>query len=149
MEVILLIQISLLPIFCLPFRQSASQEEGYDRATWTSDTTTHPPWLRFHLGITRWELYNRKDPTLVQLTHYLATQQILGAGEQIKGGGHDGWDRWGWVKGKKQRACAMAKWNGGGRGEKWRLNKNKSHLSYVWIRALRLHLTKLRYLVYN
>uniref|UniRef100_A0A3P8WSM3 Extracellular serine/threonine protein kinase FAM20C-like n=1 Tax=Cynoglossus semilaevis TaxID=244447 RepID=A0A3P8WSM3_CYNSE len=65
--------------------QSASQEEGYDRATWTSDTTTHPPWLRFHLGITRWELYNRKDPTLVQLTHYLATQQILGAVQKTGG----------------------------------------------------------------
>lgn len=46
---------------------------------------THPPWLRFHLGITRWELYNRKDPNLGQLTHYLATQHILSAGEQMKG----------------------------------------------------------------
>lgn len=45
---------------------------------------THPPWLRFHLGISRWELYNRKDPNLAQLTHYLATQRILGAGEHIR-----------------------------------------------------------------
>lgn len=49
---------------------------------WTSDVDTHPPWLRFHLGITRWELYDRRDPILGQLTHYLATQQILGAGQR-------------------------------------------------------------------
>lgn len=62
-------------------RQSTSQEEGYDETTWTSDKETHPPWLRFHLGISRWELYDRKDSNLAQLTHYLATQPILRAGE--------------------------------------------------------------------
>ncbi|KAG8007153.1 Extracellular serine/threonine protein kinase FAM20C [Nibea albiflora] len=65
--------------------QSASQEEGYDKVTWTSDVETHPPWLRFHLGISRWELYNRKDPNLAQLTHYLATQRILGAVQKTGG----------------------------------------------------------------
>ncbi|XP_049925181.1 extracellular serine/threonine protein kinase FAM20C-like [Epinephelus moara] len=65
--------------------QSASEEEGYDKVTWTSDVETHPPWLRFHLGITRWELYNRKDPNLAQLTHYLATQRILGAVQKTGG----------------------------------------------------------------
>lgn len=43
---------------------------------------THPPWLRFHLGITRRELYDRRDPNLDQLTHYMATQRILGAGQR-------------------------------------------------------------------
>ncbi|TKS91695.1 Extracellular serine/threonine protein kinase FAM20C [Collichthys lucidus] len=65
--------------------QSSSQEGGYDRVTWTSDAETHPPWLRFHLGISRWELYNRKDPDLAQLTHYLATQRILGAVQKTGG----------------------------------------------------------------
>ncbi|XP_076024190.1 extracellular serine/threonine protein kinase FAM20C-like [Genypterus blacodes] len=64
---------------------SASQEEGYDKTVWTQDMGTHPPWLRFHLGISRWELYDRKDPNLSQLTHYLATQHILSA-VQKKGG---------------------------------------------------------------
>ena len=68
--------------FCFPRRWSTSAEEGYDRMDWTSDVDTHPPWLRFHLGITRWELYNRRDPNLDQLTHYLATQRILGAGQR-------------------------------------------------------------------
>ncbi|KAM9391738.1 extracellular serine/threonine protein kinase FAM20C-like [Pholidichthys leucotaenia] len=61
------------------------EEEGYDKVTWTSDTETHPPWLRFHLNISRWALYNRNDPNLVQLTHDMATQRILGA-VQKKGG---------------------------------------------------------------
>ncbi|XP_044186100.1 extracellular serine/threonine protein kinase FAM20C-like [Thunnus albacares] len=65
--------------------QSASQEEGYDKVAWTSDVETHPPWLRFHLGISRWELYNRKDPNLAQLTHSLATQRILGAIQKTGG----------------------------------------------------------------
>ncbi|XP_041813394.1 extracellular serine/threonine protein kinase FAM20C-like [Chelmon rostratus] len=65
--------------------QSASQEEGYDKVSWTSDVETHPPWLRFHLGISRWELYSRKDPNLAQLTHYLATQRILAAVQKTGG----------------------------------------------------------------
>ncbi|XP_029364623.1 extracellular serine/threonine protein kinase FAM20C-like [Echeneis naucrates] len=65
--------------------QSASQEEGYDKVTWTRDVETHPPWLRFHLGISRWELYNRKDPNLAQLTHYLATQRILSVVQKTGG----------------------------------------------------------------
>ncbi|AWP18638.1 putative extracellular serine/threonine protein kinase FAM20C-like [Scophthalmus maximus] len=65
--------------------RSASQEEGYDRVAWTSDAGTHPPWLRFHLGISRWELYDRKDPDLAQLTHYLATQRVLGAVQKTGG----------------------------------------------------------------
>ncbi|XP_058508504.1 extracellular serine/threonine protein kinase FAM20C-like [Solea solea] len=65
--------------------QSASQEEGYERVAWTSDAETHPPWLRFHLGISRWELYNRKDPNVPQLTHYLATQRVLSAVQKTGG----------------------------------------------------------------
>ncbi|XP_062295318.1 extracellular serine/threonine protein kinase FAM20C-like [Scomber scombrus] len=65
--------------------QSASQEEGYDKVDWTSNVETHPPWLRFHLGISRRELYNRKDPNLAQLTHYLATQHILSAVQKTGG----------------------------------------------------------------
>uniref|UniRef100_H3D1R2 FAM20 C-terminal domain-containing protein n=1 Tax=Tetraodon nigroviridis TaxID=99883 RepID=H3D1R2_TETNG len=62
------------------------EEEGaMDITDWTSDVDTHPPWLRFHLGITRWELYDRRDPNLGQLTHYLATQRILGAVQKSGG----------------------------------------------------------------
>ncbi|CAJ1075957.1 extracellular serine/threonine protein kinase FAM20C-like [Xyrichtys novacula] len=65
--------------------ESGSQEEGYDKLNWTSDVETHPPWLRFHLGISRWELYDRKDPNLAKLSHYLATQRILGVVQKTGG----------------------------------------------------------------
>ncbi|XP_068434199.1 extracellular serine/threonine protein kinase FAM20C isoform X1 [Clinocottus analis] len=64
---------------------SDSEEEGYDKVSWTSDVESHPPWLRFHLGISRWQLYDRKDPNLAQLTHYLATQRILGVVQKTGG----------------------------------------------------------------
>ncbi|KAM6957852.1 extracellular serine/threonine protein kinase FAM20C-like [Aplochiton taeniatus] len=65
--------------------QSDSYEEGYDQADWTSRTETHPPWLKFHLGISRWELYDRKDPNIGQLTQYLATQHIINAVQKSGG----------------------------------------------------------------
>uniref|UniRef100_A0A672Y319 FAM20 C-terminal domain-containing protein n=1 Tax=Sphaeramia orbicularis TaxID=375764 RepID=A0A672Y319_9TELE len=61
------------------------EEKGYDKVTWTRDMDTHPPWLRFHLGITRWELYDRKDPTLVQVMDYMATQRILSTVQKTGG----------------------------------------------------------------
>ncbi|XP_049602132.1 extracellular serine/threonine protein kinase FAM20C [Syngnathus scovelli] len=66
--------------------QSASRKEkGYDKVSWSSDVESHPPWLRFHLGITRWQLYDRKNLTVAKLTHYLATQRILGAVQKSGG----------------------------------------------------------------
>ncbi|XP_029014463.1 extracellular serine/threonine protein kinase FAM20C-like [Betta splendens] len=65
--------------------QSASEEQGYDKAGWTSAAETHPPWLRFHLGITRWRLYDRKDPNLRQVTQHLANQRVLGAVQKTGG----------------------------------------------------------------
>ncbi|KAF7220815.1 extracellular serine/threonine protein kinase FAM20C [Nothobranchius furzeri] len=65
--------------------QSASEEDGYDKVTWTRDKETHPPWLQFQLGISRWELYDRNNPNLAQLTHYLATNRILGAVQKTGG----------------------------------------------------------------
>lgn len=64
----------------------ASQVKGFEKFSWMSDLSAHPPWLRFHMGISRWELYNRNDPNLTLLTHDMATQRILGAGEQWKKG---------------------------------------------------------------
>ncbi|KAJ0058217.1 hypothetical protein NL108_009113, partial [Boleophthalmus pectinirostris] len=65
--------------------ESASVEEGYEKISWTKDAHTHPPWLRFHLGITRWQLYDRRDPVLEQLLQYLATERILGAVQKSGG----------------------------------------------------------------
>ncbi|RVE75894.1 hypothetical protein OJAV_G00003210 [Oryzias javanicus] len=63
---------------------SASQE-GYDDVQWNSSSESHPPWLRFHLGITRWELYSHHDPNMELLTQQIATQRIVSAVQKSGG----------------------------------------------------------------
>nr|XP_032638771.1 extracellular serine/threonine protein kinase FAM20C-like [Chelonoidis abingdonii] len=50
---------------------------------------TYPTWLRFHIGINRYELYSRQDPITPTLLEELATQKIIGSvqkpgGTQLK-----------------------------------------------------------------
>uniref|UniRef100_A0A3B3CBD8 Family with sequence similarity 20 member C, like n=1 Tax=Oryzias melastigma TaxID=30732 RepID=A0A3B3CBD8_ORYME len=63
---------------------SASQG-GYDDVQWNSSSESHPPWLRFHLGITRWELYPHLDPNMELLTQQIATQRIVSAVQKSGG----------------------------------------------------------------
>ncbi|KAJ7425903.1 Extracellular serine/threonine protein kinase FAM20C [Willisornis vidua] len=41
---------------------------------------TYPTWLKFHVGINRYELYPRQDPLLPTLLRDLATQRIVSTG---------------------------------------------------------------------
>lgn len=41
---------------------------------------TYPTWLKFHVGINRYELYPRQDPLLPTLLRDLATQRIVSSG---------------------------------------------------------------------
>ncbi|XP_030045934.1 extracellular serine/threonine protein kinase FAM20C-like [Microcaecilia unicolor] len=45
----------------------------------TGDTTydTYPTWLKFHIGINRYELYSRQDSLIPQLLKELCTQKII------------------------------------------------------------------------
>ncbi|KAK5608280.1 hypothetical protein CRENBAI_001570 [Crenichthys baileyi] len=52
-------------------------QDGYDDVQWNSSSSSQPPWLRFHLGITRWELYPHRDPNMELLTQQLATHRIV------------------------------------------------------------------------
>ncbi|KAM4584776.1 extracellular serine/threonine protein kinase FAM20C [Odontesthes bonariensis] len=63
---------------------SASQED-YEDVPWNSSSSSHPPWLRFHLGITRWELYPHLDPKIELLTEQLATNPIVNAVQKSGG----------------------------------------------------------------
>ncbi|KAJ7992110.1 hypothetical protein DPEC_G00275150 [Dallia pectoralis] len=65
--------------------QSESKEDGYDQANWTSSTETQPPWLRYHLGIWRWELYDRADTNVAEVIKQMATQRILSAVQKTGG----------------------------------------------------------------
>uniref|UniRef100_UPI0037E818F4 extracellular serine/threonine protein kinase FAM20C-like n=1 Tax=Semicossyphus pulcher TaxID=241346 RepID=UPI0037E818F4 len=63
---------------------SASQE-GYEDIQWNSNSNSHPPWLRFHLGITRWQLYPHRDPNMELLTQQLSTHRIVSAVQKSGG----------------------------------------------------------------
>uniref|UniRef100_A0A671W7K6 Family with sequence similarity 20 member C, like n=1 Tax=Sparus aurata TaxID=8175 RepID=A0A671W7K6_SPAAU len=63
----------------------SASKEGYEDVRWNSSSTSHPPWLRFHLGISRWQLYPRRDPNMDPLTEQLATQRIVSAVQKSGG----------------------------------------------------------------
>ncbi|XP_044043062.1 extracellular serine/threonine protein kinase FAM20C [Siniperca chuatsi] len=63
---------------------SASQE-GYADVQWNSSSDSHPPWLRFHLGISRWQLYPHRDSNMEALTQQLATHRIVSAVQKSGG----------------------------------------------------------------
>uniref|UniRef100_A0A8C9WVR5 Family with sequence similarity 20 member C, like n=2 Tax=Sander lucioperca TaxID=283035 RepID=A0A8C9WVR5_SANLU len=63
---------------------SASQADYVD-GQWNSSSNSHPPWLRFHLGISRWQLYPHRDPNMDALTQQLATHRIVSAVQKSGG----------------------------------------------------------------
>ncbi|XP_017568676.1 extracellular serine/threonine protein kinase FAM20C [Pygocentrus nattereri] len=70
--------------------QSAEQwlsdsKEGFDPIDWNTSTDTHPPWLRFHLGISRWQLYQHMDSNLPALVEQMATSRIVSAVQKTGG----------------------------------------------------------------
>ncbi|XP_043971489.1 extracellular serine/threonine protein kinase FAM20C-like [Gambusia affinis] len=60
-------------------------QDIYDNVQWNSSVSSQPPWLRFHLGITRWELYPHQDPNMEPLTQQLATHRIVSAVQKSGG----------------------------------------------------------------
>lgn len=65
--------------FSLVYRESETQDE-YEDVQWNRSSDSHPPWLRFHLGISRWELYPLQDPNMELLIQQLAAHRIVSAG---------------------------------------------------------------------
>ncbi|XP_053181726.1 extracellular serine/threonine protein kinase FAM20C-like [Scomber japonicus] len=62
-----------------------NSEEGYEDARWNSSSTSHPPWLRFHLTISRWQLYPHHEPNMKNLTEQLSTHRIVSAVQKSGG----------------------------------------------------------------
>ncbi|XP_062845396.1 extracellular serine/threonine protein kinase FAM20C [Trichomycterus rosablanca] len=60
-------------------------KEGFDPIQWNSSTETHPPWLRFHLGISRWQLYKHRDANLPVLLEQMATGRIVSTVQKTGG----------------------------------------------------------------
>ncbi|KAM9494649.1 extracellular serine/threonine protein kinase FAM20C [Clarias gariepinus] len=63
----------------------STSREGYDPIQWNGSTETHPPWLRFHLGISRWQLYQHRDANLPALVDQLSTHRIISAVQKSGG----------------------------------------------------------------
>ncbi|XP_037546282.1 extracellular serine/threonine protein kinase FAM20C-like [Nematolebias whitei] len=64
--------------------ESDTLEESGD-VQWNRSSDSHPPWLRFHLGISRWELYPHHDPNMELLIQQLAAHQIVSAVQKSGG----------------------------------------------------------------
>ncbi|XP_061534502.1 extracellular serine/threonine protein kinase FAM20C-like [Phycodurus eques] len=67
----------------------SESQEGYDSVHWNRTNGSHPPWLRFHLAISRWQLYPHPDPNMDSVIQQLATHRIVSvvqktAGTQLK-----------------------------------------------------------------
>ncbi|XP_058872142.1 extracellular serine/threonine protein kinase FAM20C-like isoform X1 [Acipenser ruthenus] len=67
----------------------SDEDGGFPPSQWNSSVESYPPWLRFHLGINRYELYPRHEPALELLLEQLATHKIKSAvqkpgGTQLK-----------------------------------------------------------------
>ncbi|XP_051551009.1 extracellular serine/threonine protein kinase FAM20C-like [Myxocyprinus asiaticus] len=63
----------------------SAKEDGYDPVHLNTSSDSHPPWLRFHLGISRWQMYQHKDPNLSTLTQQLASYRIVSAVQKSGG----------------------------------------------------------------
>lgn len=58
-------------------------EDNMDEFSPTGEMTadSYPNWLRFHIGINRYELYSRHNPVIDALLKDLVTQRITSVGE--------------------------------------------------------------------
>uniref|UniRef100_A0A8P4JX25 Family with sequence similarity 20 member C, like n=1 Tax=Dicentrarchus labrax TaxID=13489 RepID=A0A8P4JX25_DICLA len=65
--------------------KSSQMWSVYETVNWNSSSNSHPPWLRFHLGISRWQLYPHPDPNMELLTQHLATHRIVSAVQKSGG----------------------------------------------------------------
>ncbi len=74
-----------------------SEAAALSNITVTEHKVTFDPnasWLKFHLGISRYALYSRDDPAVLQLLKELQSMVVISAGD----GWMDGW-MYGWMYG--------------------------------------------------
>lgn len=69
-----------LPFLICPLRNT---EGTVDEFSPTGELTaeSYPNWLRFHIGINRYELYSRHNPVIDALLKDLIAQKITSVGE--------------------------------------------------------------------
>lgn len=76
-------------LICPPRNTEGTVDEFSPTGELTAES--YPNWLRFHIGINRYELYSRHNPVTDALLKDLVTQKITSVGEsQVKGFGAEG-----------------------------------------------------------
>lgn len=72
-----------------PLPSCRNTEGNMDEFSPTGELTadSYPNWLRFHIGINRYELYSRHNPVIDALLKDLVTQRITSVGESLDSGG--------------------------------------------------------------
>lgn len=64
----------------VPRHHEGNEEEEYN-PTGEATAESYPNWLRFHIGINRYELYSKHNPVLEALLKDLQAQKITSVGE--------------------------------------------------------------------
>ena len=72
------------PLFVPRHDEGNDEEEEYP-PTGEVTAESYPNWLRFHIGINRFELYSRHNPVLDALLKDLVSQKITSVGESPRG----------------------------------------------------------------
>lgn len=72
-------------IVLLRHHDDANEEEEEFSPTGDMTEESYPNWLRFHIGINRYELYSRNSLVVEALLKDLATQRVTSVGESVRG----------------------------------------------------------------
>lgn len=80
-----LLQYTLALLSCF-FRHNEEGNEEEEEFSPTEEVTaeSYPNWLRFHIGINRYEMYSRHSPVLDALLKDLVTQRVTSVGESVR-----------------------------------------------------------------
>lgn len=71
-----------LPLLQTSRHHEANAEEEEYNPTGGATAEAYPNWLRFHLGINRYELYARHNPAVEALLKDLVSQSVTSVGKQ-------------------------------------------------------------------
>lgn len=80
----LLVKPHLLSLFFRHNEEGNAEEEEEFSPTGEVTAESYPNWLRFHIGINRYELYSRHSLVLDALLKDLVTQRITSVGKSRK-----------------------------------------------------------------
>lgn len=67
----------------LSFRRNGEGKDGDYAPTGEMSSDSYPNWLRFHIGINRYELYSRHNPVIDAMLKDLVSQRITSVGKTI------------------------------------------------------------------